>query len=248
MNILMYHLVQDLPGPMAVPPRHFREQMEFLAGGPYTVVTEDDLHAMLARGVPLPANAVLITFDDGYANTTTTALPVLERLGLPALLAVCGGYLGAERPRHVPHPVQEMADLDQIQLWAASGRAVAAHSYTHRKLTGLSDRALAWQTAGDHEILTELLGRPPRTFAYPYGAYDARVQRAVAELYPLALATDDHHCPDLRHPYALSRIQVAPGWSLDAFRTSLDSHTDPAAAQRAARAADARTTPEEARR
>lgn len=239
----MYHLVQDLPGPMAVPPAHFREQMEVLADGPYTVVTEDDLHTMFVRGMPLPADAVLLTFDDGYANTTATVLPVLERLGLPALLAVCGGYLGAERPRHVPHPVQEMADLDQIRGWAASGRTVAAHSYTHRNLTGLSDRALAWQTAGDHEVLTDLLGSPPSTFAYPYGAYDARVQRAVAELYPLALATDDHHRPDLRHPYALSRIQVDPAWSLNAFRTALDSRTDPAAAQRAARAADAPTRP-----
>jgi peptidoglycan/xylan/chitin deacetylase (PgdA/CDA1 family) len=240
-KILMYHLIEDLPGPMAVPPDRFREQMELLAGGPYTPVTEDDLHMMLASGRPLPPNAVLITFDDGYANTVTTALPALEQHGLPALMAVCGGYLTGDLPRHVPHPVQEMADLDQVQRWAASGRAVAAHSYTHRRLTGLSDKALTWQTAGDHEALTGLLGREPRTFAYPYGAYDPRVQRAVASLYPLALATDEHHEPDLRHPYALSRIQVDPGWSLQAFRTALDSTADPAAAQHAARAADALT-------
>ncbi|MFG3517621.1 polysaccharide deacetylase family protein [Streptomyces bobili] len=247
MKILMYHLVQNLPGPMAVPPDRFGEQMELLADGAYTVVTEDDLHTMHAQGRPLPANAVLITFDDGYANTVTTALPVLERLGLPAVMAVCGSYLGPERPRHVPHPVQEMADLAQVQAWAASGRAVAAHTYTHQRLTGLSPRALAWQTAGDHEVLTTLLGRPPRTFAYPYGAYDLRVQRAVAELYPLALATDDRHHPDLRHPYALSRIQVDPTWSLHAFRTVLDSDTDPATAQRAADTVT-RATPRGARR
>ncbi|MEU1519031.1 polysaccharide deacetylase family protein [Streptomyces sp. NPDC005811] len=238
MKILMYHLIEDLPGPMAVPPARFREQMELLADGPYTPVTEDDLHTMLASGRPLPENAVLITFDDGYANTITTALPVLERHGLPALMAVCGGYLTADRPLHVPHTVQEMADLDQVRAWAESGRGIAAHSYTHRRLTGLSDQALAWQMAGDHETLTGLLGREPRTFAYPYGAYDPRVQRAVAALYPLALATDEHHQPDLSHPYALSRIQVDPGWSLHAFRTALDSPADPAAAQRAARAAD----------
>ncbi|MEU8544573.1 polysaccharide deacetylase family protein [Streptomyces sp. NPDC048717] len=245
MNILMYHLVQDLPGPMAVPPDRFAEQMQLLADGPYTVVDEDDLHTMVARGRPLPANAVLITFDDGYTNTLTTALPVLERLGLPAVMAVCGGYLTADRPLHVRHFVQEMAGLDLVRRWAASGRALAAHSYTHLRLTDISDRALAWQTAGDHETLTDLLGRPPRTFAYPYGAYDARVQRAVAELYPLALATDDHHRPDLRHPYALSRIQVDPAWTLAAFQAALDSGTDPAAAQRAARELDARTPKED---
>lgn len=238
MHILMYHLVQHLPGPMAVPPDRFREQMQLLADGPYTVVTEDDLHTMVARGTALPASAVLVTFDDGYANTVTDVLPVLERLGLPALMAVCGGYLTDDRPHRVRHPVQEVADLDQVLQWAASGRDVAAHSYTHQRLTGLSELALRWQTAGDREVLAELLGRPPRTFAYPYGAYDARVQRAVAELYPVALATDEHHRPDLRHPYALSRIQVDPRWSLAAFQAALAGDTDPAAAQRAARAAD----------
>ncbi|MFF2385652.1 polysaccharide deacetylase family protein [Streptomyces sp. NPDC058108] len=253
MKILMYHLVQDLPGPMAVPPGHFREQMELLSRGPYTLIAEDDLHTAHGRGVPLPDHAVLLTFDDGYANTVTTALPVLEQFGLPAVMAVCGGYLTADRPRHVPHLVQETADLSQVQAWTASGRTVAAHSYTHRRLTGCTPRELAWQTAGDHEALTELLGRAPRTFAYPYGAYDPRVQRVVAGLYPLALATDEHHQPDLRHPYALSRIQVDPAWSIDAFRTALDSTAGPAAAQRAARAADAAAallggTPKEARR
>ncbi|WP_414169184.1 polysaccharide deacetylase family protein [Streptoverticillium reticulum] len=243
MHILMYHLVKDLPGPMAVPPDHFVAQMDLLADGPYTVVTEDDLHTMVARGMPLPANAVMLTFDDGYANTIATVLPVLERLGLPAVMAVCGGYLTGDRPRRVRHPVQEMADLDQVLQWAASGRAVAAHSYTHQRLTTVSDLTLAWQTAGDCEVLTELLGQVPRTFAYPYGAYDARVQRAVAELYPLALATDEHHRPDLHRPYALSRIQVDPAWSLAAFQAALDSDTDPAAAERAARETDARTRP-----
>ncbi|MFD5474442.1 polysaccharide deacetylase family protein [Streptomyces sp. NPDC127105] len=241
MHILMYHLVQDLPGPMAVPPANFLAQMELLASGPYTVIDEDDLHTMVRRGTPLPANAVLLTFDDGYANTTTAVLPVLGRFGLPAVMAACGGYLTGDRPLTVRHPVQEMADADQVRQWAASGRAVAAHSYTHPRLTPLSDRALAWQTGGDHEVLTDLLGRPPRTFAYPYGAYDRRVQRAVAELYPLALATDEHHRPDLQHPYALSRIQVDSGWSLTAFEAALAHDTDPAAAQRAARAADHHT-------
>jgi peptidoglycan/xylan/chitin deacetylase (PgdA/CDA1 family) len=247
MHILMYHLVQDLPSPMAVPPERFTQQMELLATGPYTVVTEDDLHTMVGRGFPLPANAVLITFDDGYTNTVSTALPVLDRFGLPAVMAVCGGYLAADRPLQVRHPVQELADLAQVQQWAASGRAVAAHGYTHRRLTATSDLALAWQTAGDREVLAELLGHRPRTFAYPYGAYDARVQRAVAELYPLALATDEHHRADVHHPYALSRIQVDPGWSLAAFRAALDSDTDPAAAQHAARQTDARTREEHSR-
>lgn len=240
MHILMYHLVQDLPTPMAVHPERFAEQMDLLARGPYDVVTEDDLHTVVRRGVPLPDNAVLITFDDGYLNTITTALPVLDRLGLPALMAVCGGYLNRDLPRRTPHPVQDFATPDLVRAWAASGRAIAAHGYTHHNLTRTSDLALRWQTAGDREVLTDLLGAVPRTFVYPYGAYDPRVQRTVAALYPLALATDEHHRPDPRHPYALSRIQVDPSWSLAAFEAALTCTADPKSAQRAARETDLR--------
>ncbi|MEE4488993.1 polysaccharide deacetylase family protein [Streptomyces sp. BE230] len=231
----MYHLVEDLPTSMAVPPDRFAEQMEFLEGGPYSVITEQDLHDLVRRRAPLPAKAVLITFDDGYANTVSTALPLLERHGLPALMAVCGGYLTSDLPRRVPHPVDAFADIEQIGRWADSGRSLAAHSYTHPRLTAASDLALAWQTAGDREVLTELLGHEPRTFVYPYGAHDARVRSAVARLYPLALATDEHQAPDSDRPYALSRIQVDPGWTLEAFRAALEAGTDPCAAQLAAR-------------
>ncbi|WP_433195852.1 polysaccharide deacetylase family protein [Nocardia sp. CA-107356] len=230
---------------MAVPTARFREQMQLLAEGAYRVLTEDDLHAFLDHGIEPPANGVLITFDDGYANTITTALPILEDLGLPALMAVCGGYLTDDLPRRVPHLVQEMADVAQVQAWIGSGRDIAAHGYTHQRLTGVSDLALRWQTAGDREVLTDVLGRTLRTFAYPYGACDARVQRAVAELYPAALSTDEHHRVDLHHPHNLPRIQIDPGWSLTAFQTALDSDADPATAQRAARCADtARSNPE----
>lgn len=225
---------------MSVPPQRFVEQMELLASGPYTVLSEDDLHTLVGMGGPLPADGVLVTFDDGYANTISVALPVLERLGLPAVMAVCGGYLTDDLPRRVRHPVQEMADRDQVRSWVASGRAVAAHSYTHHRLPKATDLALRWQVGGDHEVLTELLGHAPRTFVYPYGAHDAQVRRVVAERYPLALATDEHHRADPSQPYVLPRIQVDPTWSLDAFRVALDSDTDPAAAQHAARQVDAR--------
>ena len=235
MNILMYHLVGQGRGPMSVPLRRFTEQMELLAAGGYRLLTEDDLHAHVSSAAPFPADAVLLTFDDGYANTVTTVLPVLDRLALPAIMALCGGYLGADLPRRVRHPVQEMADLGQVRRWIASGRDVAAHSYTHHRLPPESDLALRWQVGGDHEAHAQLLGTAARTFVYPYGAHARRVRDIVAQWYPLALTTDEHHRPDATRPYELPRIQVDPTWPLESFRTALDSDIDPAGAQLAAR-------------
>lgn len=46
----------------------------------------------LADGT-LPARALALTFDDGYADNHDVALPILERLGLPATFFVATGYL-----------------------------------------------------------------------------------------------------------------------------------------------------------
>ncbi|MCU1329502.1 MAG: Polysaccharide deacetylase [Bryobacterales bacterium] len=42
-------------------------------------------------------NALLVTFDDGYRNVLTHAVPVLERFGIPALMTICPGYVGQSR-------------------------------------------------------------------------------------------------------------------------------------------------------
>lgn len=49
---------------------------------------------MLYRG-SVPARALAITFDDGYADNEEVAAPILERLGLTATFFVATGFLGA---------------------------------------------------------------------------------------------------------------------------------------------------------
>jgi peptidoglycan/xylan/chitin deacetylase (PgdA/CDA1 family) len=49
------------------------------------------------RGGTLPARSLCITFDDGYADNCTVALPALRAAGLPATFFVTTGYLDGGR-------------------------------------------------------------------------------------------------------------------------------------------------------
>jgi peptidoglycan/xylan/chitin deacetylase (PgdA/CDA1 family) len=102
LRVLMYHKVNDLPGnPLTMPVSLFDEQMDQLRELGYQVVDLDAVLAHYVDGEPLPAHAVLITFDDGYYDNLENAARVLEKYGYPGVLFVPLGYLGDRLP--LPH-------------------------------------------------------------------------------------------------------------------------------------------------
>lgn len=93
--LLMYHRVADEPTDpwkLAVSPTHFAEHAELLSARgdvwPLSAYVQ-----RLHQGIP-PRRAIILTFDDGYVDNLTTALPLLDAHGLPATFFVPTGLLG----------------------------------------------------------------------------------------------------------------------------------------------------------
>ena len=96
--ILMYHRIIDVPSDpklMTVKPEHFAEHLEIIRhyGSPMGLQQLVDT----LRAGQVPERAVVITFDDGYADNFTYAKPILERYDMPATFFVTAGYAGTER-------------------------------------------------------------------------------------------------------------------------------------------------------
>ncbi|MGE3528748.1 MAG: polysaccharide deacetylase family protein [Methyloceanibacter sp.] len=96
--ILAYHRIVEPdidPWGLAVAPDRFQEQLAVLreTREPFAMSAFLD---RLERG-NLPANAVAVTFDDGYVDNLTAAKPRLERAGIPAAVFIATGYVGATR-------------------------------------------------------------------------------------------------------------------------------------------------------
>ncbi len=93
-RVLAYHRVDEVeaepdldPGLVSATPDDFRAQMEVVAAH-YTALSLDQLVAAHREGSELPRRAVLLTFDDGYQDFAEQAWPILQQLGLPAVLFV----------------------------------------------------------------------------------------------------------------------------------------------------------------
>ncbi|MGY0798293.1 polysaccharide deacetylase family protein [Lysobacter sp. A286] len=66
--------------------------------GHYNVVSLGQVLAARRGLEPLPSRALLITFDDGWADNAEFALPELQRAGVPALLFVVADVIGRRQP------------------------------------------------------------------------------------------------------------------------------------------------------
>ena len=117
-RILMYHGVLervDRPaafGDLFLTTEAFARQMRHLARG-FNVLALDEVSRLLASRGRLPERAAVITFDDGYRNTLTQALPVLRSLRLPATVFISPALTGA----------QELLWFDALRMLAADGAA-----------------------------------------------------------------------------------------------------------------------------
>lgn len=155
----------------------------------YNVVTLQQVLAARRGGTPLPPRAMLLTFDDGWADNVDHALPELQRAGLPGLMFVVADAVGRRQP------------FWQERLIAAWRRGtVQVADVAARLPQGIDDvRPAGTDLAALREVVARLEAMP------------ATERDAV--LAPLQAAMDDglQHMVDARQLIALRDGGVALG-------------------------------------
>jgi peptidoglycan/xylan/chitin deacetylase (PgdA/CDA1 family) len=124
---------------------------------------------------------VVFTFDDGYADTLTTAAPLLKQYGFSATCYVVSGAIGTYN-RWDAVELQErkpLMDREQLDQWLAAGMEVGSHSLSHQRLAQLPQDAARHEIADSRAALRNLLGVPIEHFAYPFGQFNADIVELV---------------------------------------------------------------------
>jgi peptidoglycan/xylan/chitin deacetylase (PgdA/CDA1 family) len=162
------------PRGLLTAPELLAEHVSLLARRGYRFVAAGELAADVAPG---PRTAAL-TFDDGFRNWLTTALPLLRRLGVRATFFVCPGLFGGRHP-DVAGDAGALLQESEVRELHAAGMEIGSHSLSHPDLRGLGDAELERELAGSKAAVEALTGEACRALAYPYGLYDDRVARAA---------------------------------------------------------------------
>ncbi|MEN6371528.1 MAG: polysaccharide deacetylase family protein [Armatimonadota bacterium] len=217
----MYHRIMDFPGDgLSVHPEDFRRQMEYLASHGYHTVNLSMLHDHLTKGTPLPRKPVVITFDDGYEDNFTNAMPVLKKHGMTAIVFVISDWIGKQNEWEVQRPgrpVCRTMDLDQLREWLDAGLEIGAHTVSHPRLSELTEEEIARELTDSKKALESLLNVPVDFLCYPYGNFDGRVRRLASASYKAALAISSGTTIWHNDLYALRRVSVSARKPLQDF-------------------------------
>lgn len=214
--ILMYHQISVAP-PRGAPwrglyvhPKAFARQMWFLRTLGYQGLSMTALLPYL-RGEK-QGKVVGITFDDGYQNNLTQALPVLQRHGFSATCYVVSGLVGqSNRWDHAQGmPSSPLMTADELRQWVQSGQEVGAHTVDHVHLPQLGHDDAQHQIAHSKAQLEGMIDTPVSHFCYPYGDYQpAHVQMAQAVGFVTTTSTQRGRVQSGDAAHELPRVAVS---------------------------------------
>jgi peptidoglycan/xylan/chitin deacetylase (PgdA/CDA1 family) len=169
--LLLYHRIADDGANLwTTSNRMFARQIRWLARH-LELVSLDEAQRRILRGNTRPCAS--ITFDDGYAENCREAIPLLVRKRIPCTYFVT--LQNVLQGKSFAHDVAQgnrfaPNTLDQLRAMVSAGIEIGAHTYTHPDLGHVIDEAqLEHEILEAGQLLGELLGRPVRYFAFPFG-------------------------------------------------------------------------------
>lgn len=226
--ILTYHQIEFAPPKGApyrglyVSPSSFKRQMAFLKLLGYRGLSLSGLMPYL-RG-ELQGKVVGISFDDGYLNNLTNALPVLQKYGFTSTCYAVSQLLGKtnEWDRRIGIAQTPLMTAAQLETWVDGGQEVGAHTRHHAHLTQIEASSCLDEIELSKTELESMTHAPVPHFCYPYGDFNdetaAMVRRAG---FQSATTTQRSRCHAGEDLMKLPRVPVLRTTSLLSFGIKL---------------------------
>lgn len=213
--ILTFHQIAQAPQKgsgfrsLSVAPTDFQSQMAFLHALGYQGLSMTALQPYL-RG-ERSGKVFGITFDDGYLNNLTDALPTLQWHGFSSTCYVVSGMLGRtnswDKDNGVP-PSDLMAE-QHLRQWIAGGQEIGAHTRHHVRLSTVDAATCEDEIMVCKTELEQLTGSAVEHFCYPYGVFGPEQVDMVQQAgYLSATTTRRGRCHAGDSMLALPRVPV----------------------------------------
>lgn len=169
-SVLVYHSISSPIEPLEadadISPERFERQLQWLARRRRVAPLEETLR------VAGRSHLVAITFDDGYRDNLTVALPLLEKFQLPMTLFVVAGFVG-----HTGYLSEdELREISRHPLIT-----IGAHGLWHRHFNRLTADDARSELVESRRMLAGITGKTVDLLAWPYGECNEELERLSEE-------------------------------------------------------------------
>jgi peptidoglycan/xylan/chitin deacetylase (PgdA/CDA1 family) len=218
--ILTYHRVlpgyadhRSDPNRISLSQERFRTHLAWLDRLGYRTIGLDEYSRLLRQGGTIPSRSVAITFDDGYEDVLTYALPVLRDFHFTATVFAVTGQLGGFNTWD--DGGARLLTAHGLRALTHAGITIGAHSSHHVHLTRVDVAVAQREIEESKQHLEQVLGRPVSLFAYPYGESNEQVERFVEQAgFTAAFATDRAPRDHAQNRFRLRRVVIFPQTNL----------------------------------
>ncbi|HEY0753315.1 MAG TPA: polysaccharide deacetylase family protein [Ktedonobacteraceae bacterium] len=223
--IYMYHHISNLPThnqldfSLTVTLTDFNAQLNWMQQQGYHAITMTELFDAFYDGKALPSRPMILTFDDGYADVYTYALPALLAHHYRGVFYIITGMIGGSYVSW-----KEVRDLDR------SGMQIASHTVHHINLgQPPAGTTVQNELVKSKAKLESILKEPIQFFCYPTGEpfhHDTLAEQQIVlnDLFndgylgaTLDPASFNSALQNSALPYEMPRIRVSGGENLSEF-------------------------------
>jgi peptidoglycan/xylan/chitin deacetylase (PgdA/CDA1 family) len=187
----------------------FEAQLNYLRRH-YHLISLAEFVEARKNNVPLPDYSVVLTFDDGYRNFLTSALPRLVARNMSVSIFLITDRIQPETQSHV-NKWRESDDegylsWEEIKTLQQRGVEIGSHTCSHRKLSEIVPVEAERELAVSHQTIAARLSQATMPLAFPYGSYSEAVIEITRRLpYTCALTTDAGTNGDATNLFLLRR-------------------------------------------
>lgn len=217
-RVLMYHMISEhLPknaskfNRLRVKPKEFEKQLDWLKENGFKSYFLSEISS------ELPEKSVIMTFDDGYKDNLTNALPLLKKYNFKANIFIVTNRFNRDwaHDRDTAKSSselnnEEMLSDDEVKILLDSGLAeIGSHTLDHVNLPSLSDSEKELQMSISKQEIEKKFGIKCETFAYPFGFFDKSSVEIAKKHYKFATTTHNDVYKSSYNNHEIPRIMIS---------------------------------------